>query len=494
MLSRRAGQSGEIEHASAGGSGGLIVRGGPHPAFSAILAAAGAVAIAFWVWAIFLSQSFVYVEGDVTTWITLFRRHRFDELYRSVIGAAYLRTNYPPLYLAAVAALAPSEALIPETGRIVSLFGALSGLALIARLLQEATGKLWTGLRAAALLGLAMRTTHEVSACYPDAMAFGVAVAGSYLVSRRVRGWPIWAPICFAVSCFIKHSLIVFPLGILAWAVLSRRERKNGLAAGFLLASLIGVPLLWFGLWEPLVLQSAGRWDLRLFLKSMLYFVVPLGLGLFIAVSVLLRHREIPPELRRLVGPWAGVFLCGVPWLLAMGRIGSSPNYMYELQAAVAVLVAIAWHLGWWPRLLSLHVLIVVMEAAGWLLAVVMWILPAQRAAQEAAAALLQETAAASAPRPPVVIADPSWLAIRNGFEPLVMPFLAGQQELKRPGEIAPLYDTLRNGKIDLILISCMDTGPDCRDLRLPEAMWPIVEQRYKVVLSTGALRAFRPR
>lgn len=494
MLSRGAGESGETEHASAGGSGGLSKRGGPHPAFGATLAVAGAVAIAFWVWAIFLSQSFVYVEGDVTTWITLFRRHRFDELYRSVIGAAYLRTNYPPLYLAAVAALAPSEALIPETGRILSLFGALWGLALIARLLQEATGSLWTGLRAAAFLGLAMRTTHEVSACYPDAMAFGVAVTGSYLVSRRVRGWPIWAPICFAISCFIKHSLIVFPLGVLAWAVLSRTERKKGLAAGFLLAVLIGVPLLSLGLWDPLVRQSAGRWDLQLFLKSMLMFVVPLCFGLFIAAAVLRRHREIPSEIRTLLGPWVGVFLCGVPWLLAMGRIGSSPNYMYELQTAVAILLAVAWHLGWWPRLLSLHVFIVVGEAAGWMLGVVLWVVPAQRSAQESAAMLLKETAASSAPRAPVVIADPSWLAIRNGFEPLLMPFLVGQQGHKRPGDIEPLYEALRQGKIDLILISCMDTGPDCRDLRLPETMWPIVEQRYKVVLSTGDLRAYRPR
>lgn len=466
----------------------------PSAVFTTALIVGALAALAFWIWVVFLDTSFAYVEGDVTAWVSLFRHRRFGELYRYAIGAAYLRTNYPPLYLAAVAALAPSEALIPETGRLLSLLGYLLGLALIAHSLRMATGTWITGLRAVALCALALRTTREVSACYPDAMAFGVAVTALYFVTRRTPGWPVLSPIGFALSCFIKHSLIVFPVGVMAWAVLSQHERKRGLAASLLLAFLIAGPLWLFELWEPLIRQSAGRWDPWLFLKSMMFFAAPLSVALFIAASLLKRYGEVPREIQHVLGPWIGVFLCGVPWLLALGRIGSGPNYMHELQAALGVLLAVAWHLGWWPRLLAINVSFVLCEAAIWMLAITLWAVPVQRVAQESARVELQKVAAATAPRAPIVLADPTWLAVRNGFEPLLMPFLVGELNQKKLWDIDPLIEDLRNGKIDLILIGCLDTGPDCRDLRLPLTIWPVVSQRYELVLNTPELRAYRPR
>src|SRR5437879_2862004 len=86
------------------------------------------LSLVFWA-SVFGDPAPFYADSDTATWIWLLR-HGTD-IYARPSGLPMWSTNYPPLFLRLVAALAPSDQSILRTGGLVALCGFLLAMAMV---------------------------------------------------------------------------------------------------------------------------------------------------------------------------------------------------------------------------------------------------------------------------------------------------------------------------------------------------------------------------
>ncbi|HET9596521.1 MAG TPA: hypothetical protein VFP65_13110 [Anaeromyxobacteraceae bacterium] len=477
------------------GAPGLPWRAGA-PAL-AIAALGLAAVVAFWARALPSPAPFEYVEGDTATWAWLWGRGA--DLYRAPVGLPLLVTNYPPAFLALLARLAPSRELLLVTGRLVSLGAYLGALALLGRCAAAAGGARAWGFLAALVAAHGLRADVWAIACRPDALAFALGTAGVAAASLRVRGWPFLAAACFGASIATKHSFVVYPVGVTCWALWTDRRRGLALAAGTALAAaLVLAPR---GRWDALVRHSAAAFRPPSLWNNLATYLAPSLLALGLAGLLLLRWRRLPGAARAVLGPWAAVFLCGLPWTASLGRIGSAFNYLLELLAAATVLATAALaNLGadggrrarWAGWALAIH-------AA---LAVALTCERAHRLARDEVAAGERRLAAAgralaAVPAEAPVLAEQTWWLTAHGRTPLAIPFLATQLAARGLWDEEPLVERLARGEVAVVLL---EFAVDAEDVdsrhhdRASPAVRRAVRDRYRLALREGDLHAYVPR
>lgn len=436
-------------------------------------------------YSILTPASYNYVEGDTTTWIHVVKHGLKYLLYQPPSGLPMLKSNYSPIYLHLIAYLASTDESIPLVGRIISFIGYLWGLLMIGVSVRSATSDWRFGAIAMALCCLAFRTSVSAMICYPDALAFGLGATAVTLAALRSRGWPILSSICFTLSIFTKHSMIIFPCGVFVWALFN--ETRVGLLSASITALLIGFGLWRLHLFGPLVIDSIApftRVDLIDHFKTLVAVSIP---AIAMAWWTWRSRLLLSATAQRVLGPWFYVFLCGLPWLLALGREGSSANYMAELIAAVAVILTVARSHGFLVRLFAVQVVLLLGEM---LLATghVIWIdLPKKMAELRAARTEL------SALREPRIIAEPTWFAISSGVAPVVIPFLG--LELVRYGrwDPSPLIEEIRQKRITRALLSFSLEDEGWRGC-LPAGVFDALRESYALESKTESLHIYRPR
>jgi hypothetical protein len=443
----------------------------------------------FWAYAVSSPSPYEHSEGDIATWIWLLR-HGHD-IYAVSPGLTMWRTNYPPLYLWLVAAAAPSDAAILFAGRVVTLVGTFLTVFATWLSVQSATRSRAMATLGALLVLLWTRAYLWGAVCRPDALALGLSAIGVTLASLRARAWPFSTAALFAVSLLVKHSLIVFPLGVIGWALV--RHRRDAIVLVFLLAALIGVPFFGWHLFVPLVRYSVSPWTLRTFAENLMSALLP-GIGAPILSALLVsRWSSLPADAKRGLAPWAAVFAVGIVWTLSLGRTGSAFNYVLELEVAMTVLATSAFAVGIAPVVYSLQAVVSLVDAAVRIGVLAFGTVPSGKAELALAKSVLDGVETP-------VFAEQCDYPLAVGRPPAIVPFLATQLALNGLWDDAPFVTALREGVVTRVLLDFpLDLDLDDHDNqghagRLPPGTLEVLRARFELVAHTGSLYVYAPK
>lgn len=438
--------------------------------------------LALWLSAFYYAVPYQYSDGDTATWSGLLRSGR--AIYAAGIGLPMLRTNYPPTFLWLVGKLAPSQYQLLRTGALVSWLSLLWTMGQVGLVVRRATGSAQRGLLAAGLCAISLPIALCGSTCLPDLLGLALATSAVSLASLRWRGWPLGAALLLVGAVLVKHSLVVFPVGLVTWAL--RYETRRGLLLAGIAGALLALLVLGGGLFPPLVQWSAAPFTFTTLRNNWLLWVLPLSAGIYAAAVGAFASRDLPSELRVTLAPYRCVFAVAVLWLLSLGRTGSGSNLLAELIVATAVL---AVSLGS-PRLLPLHFAVTaLMNLIG--CGYVVWsALPTLAREQAAAQELVRGT-------PGPILAEQTWYVASASREPLVVPFLAAQLSARGLWDATPLLQAAERGQISLVLLNFPLDDPTAftggHADRFPPELLPILRRRYTLKERIGNLYAYRP-
>jgi hypothetical protein len=436
-----------------------------------------------WLAAFYFAVPYQYSDGDTATWSGLLRAGR--SIYAAQSGLPMLRTNYPPTFLWLVAKLAPSQAALLRTGALIAWFSLLSTMALVGHVVRSATGSSQRGFLAAGLCGISLPIVLCGATCLPDMLGLSLATLAVSLAALRRPGWPIFSALLLVAAVSVKHSLVVFPVGLVLWAL--RREPRRGLVLASCAAALLVLLVFGGGLFPALVQWSAAPFTWTTLRNNWGLWVLPLGAGIYAASRGAFTGQSPPPTVLAPLDPFRHVFAVALLWLISLGRTGSGSNLLAELIVATAVLsVAVGP-----PRALHLHfaltaiINIIGCSYLGWT------VLPAMHREQVAAQALV-----ASTPGP--VLAEQTWYVASTGREPLVVPFLATQLAGRGLWNDAPLVQAAGDGQIALLLLgfplqdptACQGGHAD----RFPPNLLAALRRRYVLTQQVGSLYVYKPR
>jgi hypothetical protein len=434
--------------------------------------------LGFWLAALRCPMAFDYAESDVATWIWLLRHHH--DLYRATAGEPFLGSNYPPLQLVLVTWLAGSDASILVVGRVLSLVAIAATAIFVGLNVAHLGSSRAAGVAAALLFVATARAGYFAAVCRPDAIALTLDAAAVTLCARRVRGWPWASAILFAASLLCKHNLVAGPIAVAVWAW--RRDRAAALHFTMTLALVVGCVVIGGSLVEPLVRWSLAGYSVTRLLRWLVYAIAPSLFGLVAIVRALWTTR---PARGSPLEVWTHVLIAAVVATLALGRIGSSANYVLELVLALVIVGAtvapftVAWRC---------HRIVTAIEC----LAVVTYQLAIRlpNASRESIAARAWMADA----RGPV-LAETTWYATQAGRAPLTIPFLATQ--LTNGASAAPL---LREApRCDRLLFNFDLDDAEAwrahRDRILPDLIATLrAGHRYRLVEHVGELYVYAPR
>lgn len=387
-----------------------------------------------------------YVEGDVTTWIVLLRRG--VDLHRLTPGLPMWDSNYPSLYLRLVAALAGRDESVLFVGRLVSLLGTLLGVLALAYSTGRATRRVMAGVLTGLLCLGCIRISAHAVLCYPDGLAWGVGACGVAFATLRTRGWPVLSGVLMGLSLCIKHSLIVFPMGVGLYLLVFHKNRQHlvvfMVSAGAILLTELGKP----NAISLLVFASSSRWALKEFVLNFGMYILPTLFCLIPTAWVVTRYGSLPKAERAFVRLWLCVLSCGVIWIVALGRTAGGFNYTMELATASTVLAVVVFAHGRFRWALPLHAFVLLGESVGWGASIVFSILPARAAELRVAQEVL-----APLPKDALIFAEPTYYATLSGHVPCVIPFLSYQLERHHLWNPQPLHDALRAGAVQKVLL-----------------------------------------
>jgi hypothetical protein len=302
-----------------------------------------------------------YGEG---TMIDQARRMAAGEpLYRATFeDPPYVVSNYPPLYVLAVAGVTrlTSLPLLPA-GRAISLAGALAAASCVGLLAARLSGSRMAGLLAAALFMGNPFAMKWSALARVDFLALALSLLGLWLLLVRWRSWPWLAVIAVLVTAaiFTRQSYaLTLPLTGTIWLWHSDRRRAVAFVltvgcAGLLLFGLLN----WLtagGFYLNVVVANVHRFELSRFVSmaGLLLLVWPIALAMAVLEMAYAVRRprqgslggdaggDVGPFLRWALLPYA---LAAVLSALTAGKAGSDVNYLLELMAAVAMWAAIGF-------------------------------------------------------------------------------------------------------------------------------------------------------
>lgn len=436
-----------------------------------------------WLAAFYYAVPYQYSDGDTATWSGLLRSGR--SIYAAQAGLPMLRTNYPPTFLWIVAKLAPSQSALLRTGALVAWLSLMLTMALVGHVVRHATGSIRRGLLAAGLCGISLPIVLCGATCLPDMLGLALATSALTLAALRRPGWPLLSALLLVAAVLVKHSLVVFPVGLVTWAL--RHEPRRGLLLSASAAALLGLAVFGGGLFPSLVQWSAAPFTWVTLRNNWGLWVLPLAAGLYASFRGGFGSGSMSPIASATLAPFRYVFAVAVLWLLSLGRTGSGSNLLAELIVATAVLsVALGP-----PRALHLHfalTAILNIIGCGYIVSSVM---PTLAQEQATARALVAAT-------PGPVLAEQTWYVAAMDREPLVVPFLATQLAGRGLWNDAPLVQAAERGDIALVLLGfplhdgAAFTGGHAD--RFPVAVLDALRRRYVLEQQVGSLHVYRPR
>lgn len=394
-------------------------------------------------------------------------------------------TNYPPLFLRLVAAVAPRDEGILTTGSLISLAGFWVTMALVGCCASQATGDRRSGILAALLLGGTSSAAYHASSCAPDALGLCLVTAGVTWASLRLRGWPIGSGTLFALALITKHSLISLPVGTCLWALWRYPRSGALLVLSFLV--LVGSALGFGGLFRPLVLQTVAPWSLTNFLVKALW-MIPLLPGMVISGRLIRTLGQLPQPARQVLEPWGAGFVATLLCIVSLGRVGSGANYLLELAVVCSLLTTVAatYQGGRFEQIVCPAVLL--LFGLGWCGFHMGFLLPAMHREMQLVKSALEG-------KPGAVLAEHTWYTTALGRPPLIIPYLARQLALAGKWNPGPLLEVLRRGEVAHVVLSFpVEEDPVGGHAdRLPPGALETIRAHYRLVAHTDGVFIYQP-
>lgn len=269
------------------------------------------------------------------------RLARGEGLY-GLTAPPYVITNYPPVFMLAVAPFVDSYGPSFLYGRLISLISIGVSALLVAGLLHTLTGD-----RLAAAIGglLLLAIPYFLfwgALARIDSLALALSLGGLYLAVRATATRePLFpAALLLALAVYTRQTyLLAAPLAAFVWVA-----RENGRTRAFQLLVWFGVLvvgvfaalLVWTrgGVWFHLIAANANTLDVNILAHYVRevgrYLPILLGLlALFLLAGLAGRARSW-----WLVAPYV---LGGLGTALTIAKVGSDVNYLYELSAALCL-------------------------------------------------------------------------------------------------------------------------------------------------------------
>ena len=412
--------------------------------------------------------------------------------FPDLAGYPYFVANYPPVFVAAVAA--GQRAFGPSLAfpRLLALAAMLALLAVLYLLLRRLQGERWGALAGAALFAMPWFVSTWVALARVDTTAIAFSLAGLALVlargpTRRARP----ALLLFWLAFFTKQNAVLAPLALLLDLALARDRRlaRAALAYGLPLAALFGLLVAATGgaAWRHLVpYTAAAEYEPGRMADGYLQFAaIASPLLLLVAFAIATVPSAFARGTGRVLLLYFGLNLAA---LATIAKAGAAQNYFLEPWAATVLLAAFS------------------LRAAGERFAMVReWragvLLAAAAVAHYSYASLDRLPQALRAPHnadefatltrmiretPGDVLSENLSLLVVNRRPVLLEPFgvlLTARQGLV---DVAPLVADCERGRFPLVVTE--------------HRMWEIpgfgecLERRYEPVADLGPYQALRPR
>lgn len=409
----------------------------------------------------------------------------------------YTISNYPPLYITALALFVPVTGPAFWPGRLLSASGALMAALLVGLILRDLTKD-----RIAALIGglLVLGWPYVIlwsTLARIDLPALALSLGGLWVLARRPTArWSLWvggALLVAAIYTRQSYALAAPAAGFVwIWSVCGLR-RALGLAAW--VGGLAGVLFVILNLmtgggfflhivtanvnafsWDTVRYHAGNVWSLA-------GILVTLGLG-----SLAVVRRWNPTY------ALAATYLIGATLsALTIGKIGSNVNYLLELCAALALaagaLTAAARANG--PKTLGQPVLYAafVMQAIAFMQGALFAYpgeLPGRLPERQALSRLAELVAATDGP----VLADEQMgMVTLAGKRLALQPFELTQLAASGVWDQRPLLESIESGDFDLIIHYDV---PWLKERWSPE-MFAAIERGYRLTDVIANNRIYRP-
>lgn len=308
---------------------------------------------AFCLLAILLLVLLWFPVARIPAQYTVTANEGFNTYYQHVAGSGgkiygappkYAYANYPSISFHLIGWLGSLTGGVNVAGRWVSFLAYLAIAVFAALIVQHLGNSRRLGAYAALCWLIWLCAFDVVRVGYNDPHVLGVAVsiAGLYGFVRHPESnrWLCAAAVLFAVSLFIKQSLVAFPAAVALQLLLTSRKR---LAIWLATAIAACVILL------MLTLAVDGRYffdhlaiprryypaDIVNSLSMYLYFMQA---AFVVACIWILRNREFGPS-RVLVSAFVAAHAVATVFL---GGAGAGLNHLYEAMVATAMIAALA--------------------------------------------------------------------------------------------------------------------------------------------------------
>ncbi len=289
-------------------------------------------------WMLMLRPDFSWDDAEPEVLDQAWRLAKGESIYRNIGEPPYAIPIYPPLYLAAVAALLKLTGLSYLPARLISLFSGLCIWLAFMQLDREWNRRRGGGLWAGFLLFLVPAFLYNVLRSHVQMMAVALSIWSLVFFLRNHRIYSLLLSPLFAVLAFYtKQTQIALPLAIATYLLICNRRwllpYVSIMAAGLL------IPFLWLqkitgGRFFLDAVQLARlSYDPLKIPQIFLHHAGPILVFIIMACCILYRR------LRRLeMEPVDFYFLVSMFITMAsLGRVGAHGQYVVELIAVTFV-------------------------------------------------------------------------------------------------------------------------------------------------------------
>jgi len=437
-------------------------------------------------------------------------------IYRADLSTPpYTISNYPPLY---VLALAPFIAIFGPNfwaGRLISIISALAAGLFLARMVREQSRSRFAGMVAAGVFWTMPYVVHWSSLLRIDLLALALSMAALYLFVRRPEAPStlIGGGLLLVAAIYTRQSYaLAAPLAAFVWLWL-----RVGWRRALILAALVaGVGLTLFlvlniltggGFFFNVVTANVNEFGWNRLTDNLetlardapfLLLLGAVSLGAMPALGITGRRGH--PHWPLVVPYLVGAFLSS----LTIGKIGSNVNYFLELCAALS-LAAGTW-IAWagtvaerrWRGWLQVALILLLTLQAGWLMRTTLGEYVPRLRERRGATALLEdlewEVAHTGGPGEGPVIGDEYMgLVTLQGWPLYIQPFEMTQLAEAGLWDQTNFVEEIRDGTFDMILIHYFP-GYDVYKERWTPDMLSAVQHAYAADRMYADTRLYRPR
>lgn len=269
------------------------------------------------------------------------RLSRGEGIY-SLTAPPYLISNYPPVYMLAVAPFVDSYGPSYLYGRLISLISIGASALLLGGLIHAVTEDRLAALVGGCLLFAVPWILFWAPLARVDSLALALSLGGLYLAVRATpQRTPLFpAALLLALAVYTRQTyLLAAPFAAFVWVAHAngwRRALTLAVWLGMLVMGAFAVLLVWTqgGVWFHLITANANTLDTDILGHYVREAARGLPLLFLLLVAFLIAGAISHTRSWWLAAPYAlGAGLAA----LTIAKVGSDVNYLYELSAALCL-------------------------------------------------------------------------------------------------------------------------------------------------------------